>query len=241
MRAFIDRHADYDAAALIVPVRGGVVELDGVMVRLTDRPVDALVRLVPLAGGGWEVFGHRESTEASVRGEPLVPGSWSLPAVSSHRLGVVAMTRLGRHAVGRMIWDDGELGEMFMAGEVVSQLDDGGRLEFLGSVVPIQASRRNQPVVLRRDQSQIRRVLVLSSVDDELLGALVVDDDAGEFEVRFEKAGAGLAGVFAGASAALRAVVFDDDWVALGPYRARVEGISGAPFLGAGWGWVGVA
>ena len=242
LRAFIDRHADYDAAAVIVPVRAGVIDVEGTSVRLTDRPVDGLVRLAPFAEGGlagWEVFGHQESVAQTVSGEPPMPGSWLVPVVSPHRLGVLTITGAGRRRVSRMVWDDGELGEMFVAGDVVSQLDGAGGLEFLGTVVPVQASRRNQGVVLRRDQSQIRRVLVLSGVDDELLGVLVFDDDAGQFEVRFERARAGLAGVFAGASAALRAVVFDGDWVALGPYRARVEGMSGRrpSWVPVGVGW----
>ena len=246
LRSFVDRPADWVMGGLIVPVERGVVELEGVRVRLSARAVDGVVRMVrraDLAVGQsvWEVFGHREASGGPpdrLAGGP-VP-DWSA-VVSPRRLGVLTVVSAGDHATGWMAWDDGDLGEMFFAGDVQREVDESGRLDILGVPVMMPARLANGRVVLRRDQSDGRRALVFDPGRDwRLLGVLVVEKGSDGYEVEFRATRAeGLAAVFEGASGAVRAVAFDDDWVGLGPYRAKVEGISRRrpSSVPAGVGW----
>ena len=95
--------------------------------------------------------------------------------------------------------------------------------------------------MLRRDQSDGQRVLVFDPDRDwRLSGVLVVGTGPGGYEVEFRATRVpGFAAAFEGAPGALRAVVFDDDWVGLGPYRVRVESMSRRrpSWVPAGVGW----
>ena len=98
----------------------------------------------------------------------------------------------------------------------------------------------DQGVVLLRDQLLAGRAVVLDELG-ELLGVLVIEGLSGEYQVQFRPAMEDLPGVFEATSGSLPALVLDRDWLALGPFRAQVSGVSARrpAWVPAGVGWAG--